>query len=210
MPDDAQPTFIGIGPKGEITYEFEGVIKALGISLRELVESEGINRIEWLNKNNVAKQVIQGRTVLSETLHTLLLEAIGSVGSGKLQLEGSDLGLNLARFVAIAGGQSVIVLNGNDESDFLQLTETKKRKTSFGQVNVTFEAGALLSNNVEISHGLGVVPQSIIATSNGAPGASDVGTANIFAPTNVKFTLNAVRPAAAAKVTYPFSWQAIG
>jgi hypothetical protein len=67
-----------------------------------------------------------------------------------------------------AGSEFKSVIDGGGKSSFLQLATEAKRKVGFGSTTLKFPGGTKFSNEVEVSHGLGATPVSVIANSNNA------------------------------------------
>lgn len=90
-----------------------------------------------------------------------------------------------------------------------QLIEAGKRKINFGSVEVEWEAGKNNSKEVEVEHGLGVIPQAVVGNFGFNKGF--IALAATGAYTATKFLVQGATisaPGAPAKST--FKWMAIG
>jgi PIN domain nuclease of toxin-antitoxin system len=102
------------------------------------------------------------------------------------------------------------IINGNSESDFLQLIATAGRRVNFGTAVINWPGGAEISSSTNVTHELGATPKAIVVTSVPTKaGALSLGY--YFTPTSTQFTIRCYSPfKPAAGDTSEVTWIAIG
>lgn len=161
MPDAAIPIFQTVNQNGEATLEVEAVIKALGLSLPEATNFEGLgttNEIFWKDATNIVRESI-GAYSEPSTRHHMLLTAKGLLSKAQLGINGIDSGSQQSTaVVAGANGFTTTLIDGNGSSSFLQIAgEANQWTCNFGTTTFVWPGGAQVVS-VPISHGLGVTP----------------------------------------------------
>jgi len=161
--------------------------------------------IEWQNKEEVTVAKVLDEGEENGGLNTLTLESGRTFGgyqiAGAVKVRTQGLEAPSAEWVERT------ILQKKGESDFLQLAALAKRKINFGEASMTFSK-KLVSNTIEVSHGLGVKP---IFCAPIFESTSDEGimTPRVWDRTSTSFKF-AYRCDSERNASYTVPWVAIG
>lgn len=216
-PDASSPNFFNVNSSGEANAEFEGIINALGLTMKEaFAVFEAINQIRWINEaSGNAREEIWGERSGFASLLRLFANRLRESQTGMAQLEansseeGQDSYLKViatlvgCEIVGRAGPYARTIINDGERSNFLQLPNLVNSKMTCGVAKVTFTASKF-STELLVSHGLGVIPKVVVCTS----GFAEISAgARFFNSTN--FSLVAGNWLEAATNVREISWVAI-
>lgn len=172
MADNAQSTFIRVGPNGEITYDFEGHISAQGINLPQsssgLIpeEAEPDSVVGWYDVNNKIKSFIYGYA----NSHLVLYGGNSSAlpGTARLDIHSATNNLDHAYLRAFLSNlpTEILIYDDQERSKFYQAVNNLRHVQNSGLVEIEFPGGTPKSNVVTISHGLGETPSDIQLTAS--------------------------------------------
>jgi hypothetical protein len=161
------PTYIHIGPEGEVNAEFEGTVTATGLILPAGVEFEKPkekNEIVW--KDEEGKGTIRGELyVVRENAiecilvaqtdppageqGSILLKANSAIDKATLQATARRAGQSaeITEAKATAGAYGVVIINGNNASSFVKnVAFTANLQLQVIKFNFGFIGGAGASN----------------------------------------------------------------
>jgi len=164
-----------------------GTIEGLTIKLLLDTSGEKIAKdtVSWINSEGIEKASIYvtGKGEAGST-NTLFLDA-GKKGAGEAygRIKLATVGLE----APTAETYEAVLLEKKGKSDFLQLTETAKRKVNFGEVKITVEAGTDAANVATVEHGLGAVPKYVGLIPVAAKSGTVIAPRLAAAPTSTKF-----------------------
>jgi hypothetical protein len=181
----AQPNYLTVTPAGVVGANFTGQVHAQGLNLDAATISTPPtqDQIRWIRQSDAFVAVaMQGFGFAAESdvainanappggdNSEVVLATYNQVGSQVSSLTLSH-GFGVADFLfARTGTASATIIDGNGQSNFLQLLSKQQLAINFGFVN--FPAGTTL-----INHGLGRVPQAVFLT----PAANAYGSAVKF------------------------------
>lgn len=189
------PGGLKILPSGEVVYEFEGIIIALGVKLPEatLSEETPINFIEW-QRSGERQESLLG-VYNPGVYHALQM----LVGSNNLLTIYSDITNATKNFVsATAFNEQVTLIDGANKSSFPKKYKTNAKDVSdarvnWGTVQLEWPGGSAGSNVSTTNHGLGKTPTSIVLTMGGYPFFFNV-VANYGEPNSNNFKIQAEFP----------------
>lgn len=194
-----------------------------GLVIREgVVLGEAPSILEW--RNSAGKITSEIFAVGNET-ESLLYSWAGRLKlreiaqNQMLVTNKSGVGANVTAFIssiesyikATANAETKSVITGTGTSDFLQLTETAKRKVNRGTVELEFGGGSRESKTATVTHGIGSTPSAVVMTYKAVAAVDymfwqvSVVGATTFA---CACKCDAATPANGTKV--PFYWIAIG
>jgi hypothetical protein len=211
VPDGAIPVFQEVNTKGESLLVFEAVIKALGFSMVESPNGTtgGENTILWLNAKEEPRESISGSATNGGTTHDLILAASGdpSGRNAKMDLEtgaNAEISMEVGEYIRT-------LLNINKGSNFLQIAGPVGRWTcNFGEVSFTWPGG-VSQVNLNVSHGLGVIPlvdfEQVIGPPNLTFGNAGKTATTLTVP--VLYAMGLAGNVGAGTIS-TFSWLAIG
>lgn len=197
MPDQAMDTYEVVDSKGNIEYNFEGIIKAFGLSMAEgNAEREATALIKWL-REGLVKEGIYGYAGGSGQ-HNLMLEAFGELfgvgtGGAVLRLTGTEnpfaaLDPRIIAFINEGVGTDAVTIIGKSAiSSFPRLLTAQKRIINFGIANGLY-AGATSVLDFTVSHGLGTSPSLILVTADSSVNGG--GLYNIIADVTARNAVN--------------------
>lgn len=165
MPDYLADSYATVDAAGNVTFDFTGIIHALGLDLNEvlLTDLTDQNRIRWIDAAG-AWQLIEGYRQVANPLSTLLVTAKdpNGVGTGTVKAAAGTGG----GFAVV----TVTVIEGTGDSDFYRLPVK-------GQI-AAGNAGEVLT-----SAGAGVNPSFQPASSSAYANHTPVLLASVVNPT---------------------------
>lgn len=199
MADEAIQSYAIVNSKGEVVFEFKGVINAQGLILPRgtfaTIESEKESQVAWASLVKVINSFIavglgggepigteamfakinQNRTV---NFGAFILEVFGIAAKefySGIHAEAGSTG-TASTFVRAKAGQGVkvfnnTIINAAGQSDYLQLIETLARKINFGSTVVEWAGGVNATKEATISHGLGTTPLAVLVSAESGLGA---------------------------------------
>lgn len=206
-----------------VTFETSGgdtslTNEGLGITAPKVGGVKNVNRIQWF-KEKLKNQVSEIISYISESGGTyffrILTNSPTEAGATQILLDATHLkGLamlfveatNAVRKVYVTVQEVTrVIFDSAGKSDFLQLTETAKRKINRGKVVITFPGASKVADSAKINHELGELPASIVATNSSGTGLWQI-TVDVIEETATQFKLRATfntgfEPAAGTKVT---------
>lgn len=196
---------------GLVEYEFEGVLKALGLTLDEAVAAGGPpNEISWEDAGGVQRQHIFGLLLGGQHMLELYGHS-GGAGFTRAQLQLlSDPAFS--RLKTILGVVEKTIYDSLGRSGFLQLPEVLARFIDVGVSVAPFPGATTRSNIVTVKHKLGVVPTSVQVTAMGSE-AAEIGMMPRVIEgslTKEQFKVRLFTTVAIAAIEIPFTWTAIG
>lgn len=185
-------------------------------------EAENVNRLRWLTEGNASGEVMSYvketgkyswvgmRSELSTAENAVTVVTSKSKSQGFVTGIQGNSGTSAANSYvqALASGEVPYIIKGDGSSNFLQLTETAKRKVVFGESTITFTGPSKQSETKSITHGLGVKPTFVGLTLEAVTGETIVG----FRTTERTSTVFKVFANASSTLatTLTFTWIAIG
>lgn len=215
MPDAAIPIFQTVNLKGEATLEVEAIIKALGLTLKEIEHpaAEVLNSIFWKNPNTPkAYDAISGYQ-LGLGSHVLEMAAVAdetnlSTGAAAIEIQGSNTGLSSVKIETAPLFKTLLDSAGH--SNWLQIAGAGAENwhCNFGQVSVAWPGG-VEEISVVVSHGLGVVPIiPLCFTNNIAIFIVTIG--NFIGSTAIEYRVRCITGVVGAGLISSLYWFAIG
>jgi len=164
-----------VAADGAITYDFDGHISAQGIDLPVAVNGEldPKRAIRWLRENgdpavSMSATDFGGTADVTRLLFRVESETGLYASALALRTADSEGPADLVATLMDPGGLAKkTILDSQGRSNFLQLLATVDRKIDFGSTSINWPGGS--AANVEIKHGLGVVPVAVLAINSSAP-----------------------------------------
>jgi hypothetical protein len=165
--------------------------------------------IIWKNSFGETHQQITGNSLASSRRQ--LYMTTGSEVGPLFKLTGDNVApYDAAASIEYLGSFARVLVNAQEESDFLQLTATAKRNVNAGASSAEFPGAKFVSNIVQITHGLGATPICIDVITEASEAATVPITPRIISKSSTVFKVRLYSPVEVAKTTINFLWKAIG
>lgn len=194
-----------------------GSIHGATLGLEQQSSPKTASSLTW-DASGTVTQYVSAYGVVGEYRDIVIGTGSGlNIASGEsaMRLQSSDVG-SAAFDQAILQTGTVLktVMNGLEESSFLQLTgeSPEKRKVAMGSSTVTYPGLSNFSNGKTITHGLGVTPKAVSITGEVAsPGLLwQIWRVSNLGATTFEVSGYSPQGAAGAGATAVFYWIAIG